>query len=105
MKSKTNTRTVTILAFAAFVLVCIIGCDSQTSYVPPSPVSKKIIAKEAPVEQRMGIDLFADRPLRQKSVTIHYLVAEDGSVVEVGLSDYAATEIGSNYSSTAWARK
>ena len=53
----------------------------------------------------MGIDLFADRPLRQKSVTIHYLVAEDGSVVEVGLSDYAATEIGSNYSSTAWARK
>ena len=91
-----------LLSFAAALALA--GCDA-TVRLEPEPVAKRIIAKEAPVEQRMGFDLFADETFRQKSVTVHYLVAEDGTVAEVGLSDYATTEIGGLYSTSNWQRK
>lgn len=107
MKTKITNRITAALAGAICGALCVAGCDieNSTHYEPPPPVSKKIVAKECPVEQRMGFDVFADQPLRQKTVTIHYLVAEDGSVAEVGISDYATTQIGANYSITAWTRK
>ena len=54
----------------------------------------------------MGIDFFdGQSPLRQKTVTVYYLIAEDGTVVEVGLSDYAKTKIGDTYASDDWHTK
>ena len=84
--------------FAFFFAVS--GCDDSAPRRVPE--SKRIIMKESPVEQRMGFDVFADEPLRQKSVTVYYLIAEDGTVVEVGLSDFAKTNVGDEYSSSAW---
>ena len=90
------------------ILTCILsllttGCDIKQA--EKSSVSKKIIAKESPVEQRMSYDVFSKESLRQRSTTIYYLVAEDGTVAEVGLSDYSVTQVGSNYETDKWARK
>ncbi len=93
---------ITSIIFALATLMT--GCEAYVDQSAPK-ITKKIIAKEAPVEQRMGCDFFADEPLRQKSVTIHYLIAEDGSVVEVGVSEYAIAQVGSNYTASAWRQK
>jgi hypothetical protein len=88
-----------------FAFIYLSGCDDpptahRASY--DATETKKILMKEAPVEQRMSFDPFANEPLRQKSVTVYYLVAEDGTVVEVGLSDFAKTKVGGEFSSSAW---
>jgi hypothetical protein len=105
----------TIIAISVALLL--VGCDACDEAMQPpklrqprqqeQEVSKTIIAKEAPVEQRMGLDVFAKDPFQTKSATIYYLIAEDGTVVEVGLSDYATAHVGQPYSAleSKWRRK
>jgi hypothetical protein len=87
------------------VILAILTASCDSTQLKKTPISKKIIAKESPVEQRMAFDMFSKESLRQRSTTIYYLVADDGSVAEVGLSDYASTQIGSSYATTQWSRK
>ena len=70
-------------------------------------VTKVIKMKTEAVEQRRsGIDLLNEREtFALKSVTIYYLVAEDGMVVEVGLTDYARYDQGDEYTSNKWVVK
>jgi len=94
-----------MILVAAAGSLALFGLPSCEKGAPPTKQVKKIIMKDAPVEQRMGFDAFANEPLRQKSVTVYYLVAEDGTVAEVGLSDYARTNVGDKYASYNWTTK
>ena len=71
-----------------------------------APTETKVIKmKVSPVEQRRRVDFFSDNTFEQRSQTVYYLVAEDGMVAEVGLSDFAEYEVGDSYSSNKWVRK
>lgn len=85
-----------------FACLGLSACDEYKMPEAPEPVKKKIILKAEPVEQRMGFDFFSNETFRQRSVTVYYLVAEDGTVAEVGLSDYAKTKIGDEFGSFNW---
>lgn len=100
----TNQNSVILTAICVAACICLTACNQQNNVTPP-PISKKIVGKASPVEQRMGFDPFDNHPLRQKSETVFYLVAEDGTVAEVGLSTYTTTQIGSNYATHYWMRK
>lgn len=60
---------------------------------------------ESPVEQRVGIDLFDNQMVRSRAKTVYYLIAEDGTVAEVGLTDYTQAKVGTDYTATSWTRK
>jgi hypothetical protein len=100
MKTEMKNHAVVFLLLLAVALF-FSGCDAL-EYTPPTPEVKTILMKEAVVEQRMGFDVFANETLRQKTVTVYYLVAEDGTVTEVGLSDYATAKIGGQFASASW---
>lgn len=97
------------LAVITFLAIGLSTCGPPPPPKPPAPrtipLTKTIIMKEAPVEQRLNFDFFAQQAIQEKAVTVYYLVAEDGTVVEVGLSDYAVTKVGGTYSSTKWRTK
>lgn len=63
-------------------------------------VTKVIKAKLAPLEP--GVSTL---DLEVHIQTVHYLVAEDGTVVKVGVGVYGATEIGSEFTSSDWETK
>lgn len=68
-----------------------------------SLISKTIIDKQASVENRFsGSDFFFGNGSITKSKTVYYLVAEDGTAAEVGLTDYSRTKVGDKYSSSDW---
>lgn len=95
----------TLLISICIASTLLTSCEESEQTTPERASGKKIIQKESPVEQRMGFDFFADEPLRQKTVTIYYLVAEDGTVAEVGLSDFVRTKIGDTYVADSWQNK
>lgn len=79
------------------------GCGPHEPPAPPP--SKKIIEKLSAVEQRNTVDFFADEKLRQRTTTIYYLIAEDGTVAEVGITTYTRTKVGDNYTTHSWVEK
>lgn len=83
------------------------ACHSEPleSSPPPSPTVKIVAAKVSPVEQRRHFDWLSKDPWRERSVTVYYLVAKDGMVVEVGLTDFTKTNIGDSFASFNWSTK
>lgn len=66
---------------------------------------KTVIGKEHPNENRFSAgDFFFGSGSITKTKTIYYLIAEDGTVCEVGLSAYYKTKIGSKYNCN-WERR
>jgi hypothetical protein len=66
--------------------------------------SKKIIAKESPIENRFSAsDFFFGNGSITKSETVYYLIAEDGTACEVKVGIWAKTKIGDSHScKTLW---
>jgi hypothetical protein len=65
--------------------------------------AKTVIGKESPNENRLSPgDFFFGGGSITKTKTVYYLIAEDGTVCEVGLSAYHKTKIGDNYSCRHW---
>lgn len=103
-------KTLALIVIATLTL----GCD-ENMWKPPPPESriqsqgqsKKIIAKQAPIENRVSAwdTLTGDGSIRTKSKTVYYLVADDGTVAEVGLSVYTTTQIGESFTTTSWENK
>lgn len=86
------------LAFLAFWLFC--GCESPS---PRVSVEKTISEKLASTEQRLGFDAFdTNNGLRSRATTVYYLIAEDGTMIEVTLQEYARVKIGQAIQSDAW---
>ena len=90
-----------IMTVYAAAMLAVGGCD----YLPeaPKPIEKIIIEKQAPVENRFsGGDFFFGSGSITKSRTVYYLIADDGTVADVGLSDYARQKIGEPYATLTW---
>ena len=91
---------------AVLIAFLVAGCNAQ--HEEPSPlVVKKLIAKESAIEKRLSVDFFAKESVKNRATTVYYLVAEDGDVIEVGLSEYSTAKIGSTYAAEShqWKRK
>jgi hypothetical protein len=65
-------------------------------------VTKTVVMKASPTEQRRGFDLLSRSPLQERPVTVYYLVAGDGTAVEVPLGVFAAVEPGDEFASDRW---
>lgn len=91
-----------ILMLVCTALLFCTGCDVPP-YVPPPLEVKKIIEKSAPNENRFSAgDFVFGKGSVTKTRTVYYLIAEDGTVCEVGLSEYHKTKIGSMASCSQW---
>lgn len=94
-------------ASIVLLVVCLISGTSRCgSLLPPlpEPVSRRITAKQAATEARLGFDLGRGEWLEQPT-TIYYLIAESGHVTEVGLSTFATAQPGQDYATTEWELK
>jgi hypothetical protein len=92
-------KTSTLLLLLITALLA--ACGPSTPTVPPPRITKKIILKIAPVEQRMQFSLFTEPAWAPKTVTVYYLVAKDGTMAEVPLGEFAQYEVGDEYSAEA----
>ncbi len=95
--------TVFISAVVATV-ACIVysNLDSLKSRSPPVTVTKKIAEKIQSVEQRMTVDFFDKNAVRGRATTVFYLVADDGSTLEVDMKYYTHTDVGDSVESSQW---
>ena len=102
-----NYKLIANMAFHMFglasMLICLwlfCGCESQSSRVS---VEKTISEKLASTEQRLGFDAFdTNNGFRSRATTVYYLIAEDGTMIEVTLQEYARVKIGQAIHSDAW---
>lgn len=77
--------------------------DAERKKIHGDAWTKKVIGKEAAIENRFSaVDVFFGNGSITKSQTVYYLIASDGSVTEVGMSDYSRTKIGDMYQSLGW---
>lgn len=93
------------MRFKFLLLAVLVGCqvsEPGEPYVAPVPTKKKIVEKLAPVEQRTTFDFFDNQSIRNRATTVYYLVAEDGTTVEVDMKTYAKVKVGSEYASFDW---
>jgi hypothetical protein len=76
------------------------GCDLP----PPMPdESKVIIDKTSPNENRFsGTEFIFQGTVVTKTQTVYYLIAEDGTVCEVGLTKYHQSNIGDTVACAMW---
>jgi hypothetical protein len=57
--------------------------------------TKTVIAKEAPIESELNVWATATRNgIHTQSVTVHYLIYDDGSKEKVSVEQWAITKIG-----------
>jgi hypothetical protein len=83
------------------VLICFAcGCVEKK---PRVKVGKVISEKLASTEQRLGYDFFDSKNhFRSRAETVYYLIAEDGTMIEVDLKEYAKTKVGQSVQSSDW---
>ena len=83
-----------ILAVA--VLFLSIGCETANS-------RKVVSEKLASTEQRMSFDAFDSKNAwRSRASTVYYLIADDGTMIEVSLKEYAKAKVGQTIESADW---
>lgn len=83
------------------VLLIFCGCDSANSRRVAT--AKVISEKLASTEQRMSFDPFDSKnSFRSRASTVYYLIADDGTMVEVSLQEYAKARVGQSFSSFSW---
>lgn len=88
-------------AHALLLLLLLCGCDSANSR--RVKVAKVISEKLASTEQRMSFDAFDSKNAwRSRASTVYYLIAEDGTVLEVTLKEYAKARVGNTIESSDW---
>jgi hypothetical protein len=70
-------------------------------------VTKRIAAKDSPVENRVSVldTATGGGSVRTKSTTVYYLIAEDGTACEVGMSAWHRTKVGDSFTSSGWEEK
>lgn len=104
----------TRVLLAVLTVVCLAGCDDSKERAADARRQvedakyqaeqyernkKTVIAKDDPVENRFsGTDFFFGHGSITKSKTVHYLIAEDKTVCEVDIADYATVQTGAKYS-------
>lgn len=87
-----------VILLASMFLAC--GCDELK---PRVKVGKVISEKLASTEQRLGYDPFdSNNHFRSRAETVYYLIAEDGTMIEVDLKEYAKTKVGQSVQSSDW---
>lgn len=86
------------LPLALLCLAC--GCEPRK---PRVKVGKVISEKLASTEQRLGYDMFDSKnSFRSRAETVYYLIADDGTMIEVDLKKYAKTKVGQSIESSDW---
>jgi hypothetical protein len=80
-------------------LVALAGCDSHAApqVAPPAHHVKIVAAKQENLESRFNIASHLMGGSSHKATTIHYLVASDSTVCEVGVGPYALAKVGQPY--------
>ena len=87
-----------VLNVALICLCC--GCETRS---PRVKIAKVISEKLASTEQRLGYDFFDSKNhFRSRAETVYYLIAEDGTMIEVDLKEYAKTKVGQSVQSSDW---
>ena len=88
--------------FVASVDVALLCCGCEKPK-PRVKVQKTIVEKLASTEQRLGYDFF-DRKnhFRSRAETVYYLIADDGTMIEVDLKMYAKAKVGQSFQSSEW---
>ncbi len=87
-----------VLSLALICFVC--GCDERK---PRVKVANVISEKLASTEQRLGYDFFDSKnSFRSRAETVYYLIADDGTMIEVDLKQYAKTKVGQSVESSDW---
>jgi hypothetical protein len=85
------------LALALAASLLLIGCELPPP--PPPPPAKVVVLKKEVVESRISAwDTMTKKGVTTKSQTVYYLIASDGTVCEVGLSEFVVTKEGSTKS-------
>lgn len=81
------------------VLVLLAGCDSHAAapIAPPVAHVKVVAAHQENLESRFNLASHLLGGSSHKATTVHYLVAQDGSVCEVGIGAYALARNGQPY--------
>lgn len=96
------------VAVGCCAVVCFSSCDAglQAPESKPPPPSKRVIAKESPVENRFSAwDTFTRGGIHTKTETVYYLIAEDGTAVEVEMGEWVRVKIGDSYSTSGWTKR
>jgi hypothetical protein len=89
-----------ILGISTLVGFLLCGCEAPS---PRAIVEKTISEKLASTEQRLGFDVFDNNNgFRSRASTVYYLIAEDGTMIEVTLREYARVKIGQAIHSADW---
>ncbi len=92
------------------LLVCgVLALKSHKTKAPTehqvveAPAIAKVIAlKTERVEQKLSFDIFDNQSIRTRAKTVYYLVAEDGTGVQVRLSEFARAKVGEKWSAQYW---
>jgi hypothetical protein len=90
----------------SLVILLVFGCDpasnlteQERDQIIGSTRSKLVTSKAESIENRLsGVDLFFGDGSVTKTQSVYYLVADDGSLCEVGLSTYQGIRVESPYS-------
>lgn len=86
------------IPLAFICLFC--GCEKPS---PRVKAGKVISEKLASTEQRLGFDAFDSKnAFRSRAETVYYLIAEDGTMIKVGLKEYAKVKAGQTIESADW---
>jgi hypothetical protein len=80
------------LLLAAMMSTCSYAMYQDVTAPPPPTLTKKVVGKFDPVESDMN----------KRADTHYYLVASDGTRVEVGMGRYATTQVGDSIRSNGW---
>jgi hypothetical protein len=95
-----------IFALAILAVAGLTACDAPNIQPPAPPPTKKIVDKISSVESRFsGAAFVFSKGSSFRPTTVYYLVAEDGSVCEVGLTQYAQTKVGTVSACPCWETK
>lgn len=77
------------ISFVVLAAIIVTAIALLYGYFPDKPTIKTVVAKEAPMESRYN--WYDDRFRAQ---TVHYLIAEDGTILSVDVGTYAITKVG-----------
>lgn len=89
----------TMIAYILLVCSLLCGCGESVSQYK---IAKTISEKLAATEQRVSFDPWDENSIRSRAETVYYLIAEDGTMIEVSLKDYAKAKVGETVESSQW---
>lgn len=101
--SRERDELVASLIVGTITFLVVVAINAAFEAIPTGPTQTKVIVEKlSPTELEPTLDFLDDQSVRNRSVTVYYLVAEDRTMVKVDRRTWVRTRTGESFGSNRW---